>query len=263
MRKSYPTDISDEQWQLLEPLIPEPKPGGRPRTIDMREVINALFYILAAGCAWRLLPHEFPAWPTVYYYFRCWNQDGTWISINDHLREWIRISELRMASPSAASLDSQSVKTGGLIEDDIGYDGAKQIKGRKRHQLVDTLGLLILVVVTAANVTEYDGARAILHQLQAKREQFPRLVRIWVDGGYRGEDFMKWVMDAFRWVWEVIKRSDDTKGFVLLPKRWVVERTFGWMIWNRRLSKEYERLTQTSESFIYIASIKLMLNRFA
>ena len=139
----------------------------------------------------------------------------------------------------------------------------QKIKGRKRHQLVDTLGLLILVVVTAANVTEYDGAKAILHQRHAKREQFPRLIRIWVNGGYRREDFMKWMMDTLRWVWEVIKRSDDAKAFVLLPKRWVVERTFSWMLWNRRLSKEYERLTQISESFIYIASIKLMLNRFA
>lgn len=263
MRKSYPTDITDEQWELLEPLIPAPKSGGRPRTVDMREVINALFYILAAGCSWRLLPHEFPAWQTVYYYFRCWNRNQTWISINDQLREWIRISEARAASPSAASLDSQSVKTGGLIENDIGFDGAKKIKGRKRHQLVDTLGLLILVIVTAANVTEYDGARAVLHQLDVKRHRFPRLVKIWADGGYRGQDSMEWVMDSFRWVWEVIKRSDNVKGFVLLPKRWVVERTCGWMFWNRRLSKEYERLTQTSESFIYIASIKLMLNRFA
>ena len=154
------------------------------------------------------------------------------------------------------------MKTGGLIEEDVGFDGGKKIKGRKRHQLVDTLGLLILVVVTAANVTDYDGARAVLAQLHERRQNFPRLCRIWVDGGYRGLDFMKWVMDSYRWVLEVIKRSDDVKGFILLPRRWVVERTFGWMMWNRRLSKEYERLTETSESFIYIASIRLMLNRF-
>jgi len=263
MRQAYDTDITDEQWELLEPLLPPAKSGGRPRTVDMRDIINALFYILSAGCAWRLLPHDLPPWQTVYYYFRIWNQDQTWLVINDQLREWIRISELRATSPSAASLDSQSVKTGGLIEDDIGYDGAKKIKGRKRHQIVDTLGLLILVVVTAASVTEYDGARAVLAKLNERRQQFPRLSLIWVDGGYRGKDFMEWVMDSYRWILEVIKRSDDSKGFVLLPKRWVVERTFGWMMWNRRLSKEYERLTETSESFIYIASIKIMLNRFA
>jgi transposase len=263
MRKAYPTDISDEQWALLEPLIPGAKPGGRPRSVDMREVINALLYILAAGCAWRLLPHDLPPWGTVYSYFRCWNQAQVWVEMNDQLRQWIRISELREASPSAAILDSQSVKTGGLIKDDIGFDGGKIIKGRKRHQLVDTLGLLILVVVSAANWTEYQGAKAILAKLHNKRHLFPRLSLIWVDGGYRGVDFMKWVMDTYQWVIEVIKRSDTAKGFVLLPRRWVVERTFGWMFWNRRLSKDYERLTRTSESFTYLASIKLMLNRFA
>ena len=262
MRQAYDTDITDEQWEILEPLLPPAKKGGRPRTVDMRDIINALFYILSAGCAWRLLPHDLPPWQTVYYYFRCWNQDQTWQRINDHLREGIRLTESRDVSPSAACLDSQSVKTGGLLEQDIGYDGGKKIKGRKRHQLVDTLGLLILVVVTAANVTDYDGARTLLSQLNEKRRQFPRLCLIWVDGGYRGKDFMEWVMDSYRWVLEVIKRSDDAQGFVLLPRRWVVERTFGWMMWNRRLSKEYERLTQTSESFIYIASIKLMVNRF-
>ena len=263
MRQAYDTDITDEQWEILEPLLPPAKQGGRPRTVDMRDIINALFYILSAGCAWRLLPHDLPPWQTVYYYFRQWNQDQTWQEINDHLREGIRLTEAREANPSAACLDSQSVKTGGLIEKDIGFDGGKKIKGRKRHQLVDTLGLLIVVVVTAANVTDYEGARAVLAQLHDKRQRVPRLCRIWVDGGYRGLDFMKWVMDSYRWVLEVIKRSDNIKGFVLLPRRWVVERTFGWMMWNRRLSKEYERLTETSESFIYIASIKLMLNRFA
>jgi transposase len=263
MRKAYPTDISDEQWELLKPLIPAAKPGGRPRSVEMREVINALLYILAAGCAWRLLPHDLPPWGTVYSYFRRWTQEQIWEDLNDQFRQWVRISELRELSPSAAVLDSQSVKTGGLIEHDIGFDGGKMIKGRKRHQLVDTLGFLMLVVVSAANVTEYEGAKAVLAKLHHKRQQFQRLCVIWVDGGYRGADFMRWVMDTYCWVIEVIKRADSAKGFVLLPRRWVVERTFGWMFWNRRLSKEYERLTQTSESFIYLASIKLMLNRFA
>ena len=263
MRQAYDTDITDEQWEILEPLLPPAKQGGRPRTVDMRDIINALFYLLSAGCAWRLLPHDLPPWQTVYYYFRQWNQDQTWQVINDSLREGIRLTEARAASPSAASLDSQSVKTGGLLEQDIGFDAGKKIKGRKRHQLVDTLGLLIVVVVTAANITDYEGARIVLAHLNNKRQSFPRLCRIWVDGGYRGQNFMEWVMDSYRWVLDVIKRSDDGKGFVLLPRRWVVERTFGWMMWNRRLSKEYERLTETSESFIDIASIKLMLNRFA
>jgi transposase len=248
MRKAYPTDISDEQWELLEPLIPAAKSGGRPRSVDIREVINALLYLLAAGCAWRLLPHDLPPWGTVYSYFRYWNQQQVWADINDQMRQWVRVTELREQTPSAAILDSQSVKTGGLIDDDIGFDGGKNIKGRKRHQLVDPLGLLMLVVVTAANWTEYQGAKAVLAKLHNKRRHFPRLSVIWVDGGYRGEDFMKSVMDTYRWLIEVIKRPDSVKGFVLLPRRWVVERTFGWMFWNRRLSKDYERLTQTSDT---------------
>ncbi len=174
MRQAYDTDITDEQWEILEPLLPPAKQGGRPRTVDMRDIINALFYILSAGCAWRLLPHDLPPWQTVYYYFRQWNQDQTWQEINDHLRQGIRLTEAREVSPSAACLDSQSVKTGGLLEQDIGFDGGKKIKGRKRHQLVDTLGLLMVVVVTAAHVTDYDGARAVMAQLHAKRQSFPR-----------------------------------------------------------------------------------------
>jgi transposase len=197
MRKAYPTDISDEQWALLEPLIPTAKPGGRRRSVDMREIINALLYIVTAGCAWRLLPHDLPPWGIVYSYFRRWNQDQVWVEINEQLRQWVRVSELREASPSAAILDSQSVKIGGLIKDDIGFDGGKIIKGRKRHQLVDTLGLLILVVVSAANWTEYQGAKAIFAKLHNQRHRFPRLSLIWVDGGYRGVDFMKWVMDTY------------------------------------------------------------------
>ncbi len=263
MRKAYPTDLTDEQWELLEPLLPKAKPGGRPRRVELREVINAIFYLLMAGCAWRLLPHDLPPWQTVYSYFRDWKRDQTWLEVNDHLREWVRLTDAREASPSAASLDSQSVKTGGLIADQIGFDAGKNVKGRKRHQLVDTLGLVILVVVTAASVTDYDGARLLLEQLHHRRQKFPRLSLIWVDGGYRGEEFMRWVMDTYRWILEVIKRSDNLQGFVLLPRRWVVERTFGWQLWSRRLSKEYERLPATSESFIYVASIRRMLNLFA
>ena len=263
MRASYPSDINDEQWELISSLLPAAKPGGRPRTVDMREVLNAIFYVLCAGCAWRMLPHDLPPWQTVYYYFRKCCKEGVWPQINDQFREWVRLSEGREANPSAAVVDSQSAKTGGLLATDIGYDAGKKIKGRKRFQLVDTLGLLMVVVVTAASVTEYDGARAVFAKLNEWRDKFPRLVRIWADGGYRGQDFMQWVMDCYRWVFEVILRSDTAKGFVLLPRRWVVERTFGWFNWCRRLSKDYEILPETSESFIYVASIRLMLNRFA
>jgi transposase len=263
MTLSYRTDLSDEQWELLKPLIPPAKPGGRPRTVEMRAVMNALFYILVAGCAWALLPHDFPKYKTVYHYFRQWRIDGDWERIHDKLRQWVRVSEGRMPSPSAAILDSQSVKTGTMVQDSVGYDAGKRVKGRKRHLLVDTLGLMILVVVTAASVPERAGAKLVFAKLQKMRQHFTRLVLIWVDGGYEGVEFMRWVMDRYRWVLETIKRSDQAKGFVLLPRRWVVERTFGWWNWCRRLSKDYEGLPKTSEAMIQLAMIRVMVRRLA
>jgi transposase len=263
MRQSYRTDLSDEQWELLEDMIPPAKPGGRPRSVDIREVVNAIFYLVSGGMAWHLLPHDFPKWKTVYHYFRAWRLDGDWVRIHDVLRQWVRICEDHQASPSAAILDSQSVPTATMIHTAVGFDANQKIKGRKRHLLVDTLGLMILVVVSAASVQERAGANLVFAKLHLIREKFPRLVRIWVDGGYEGKDFMCSVMDTYRWIVETIKRSDTAKGFVLLPRRWVVERTFGWFNWYRRLSKDYECLPETSEAMIQVVMIRIMIRRLA
>lgn len=263
MAPSYPTDLTDEQWALLLPLLPHAKAGGRPRSVDLRAVVNAIFYIVVAGCAWRLLPQDLPKWKTVYHYFRVWRLDGTWERIHATFVAWERVAQGHEAAPSAASLDSQSVKTATPAAFAVGYDGGKKIKGRKRHLMVDTLGLVMMVVVTAASVSDPQGARLIFARLAALPQRIARLVRIWVDGTYAGVELMHWTMDTYRWVLETIKRADAAIGFVLLPKRWVVERTWGWLNWSRRLSKDYEVLTETSEAFIYVAMIRLMLRRLA
>ena len=263
MEPSYPTDMSDEQWELLLPLLAREKPGGRPRTVDLRAVVNAIFYMVVAGCAWRMLPKEYPNWKTVYHYFRAWRLDGTWEQVHAQLVLWERVMQGHEAVPSAASMDSQSVKTATPASLAVGFDGGKRVKGRKRHLMVDTLGLVMMVVVTAANVSDQQGARLIFQRLAALPQRIARLLLIWVDGTYEGVDFMRWTMDTYRWVLETIKRSDTAKGFVLLPKRWVVERTWGWLNWSRRLSKDYEVLPETSEAFIYVAMIRLLLKRLA
>jgi putative transposase len=263
MRQSYRSDLSDEQWELLESLIPPAKPGGRPRRVDIREVVNAIFYLVSSGIPWHLLPHDFPKWKTVYHYFRAWRLTGDWLRLHDLLRQWVRVCEDRQPSPSAAILDSQSVATATMVNHAVGFDTNKKVKGRKRHVLVDTLGLMILVVVSAANVPEREGARLVFVKLDQIRERFPRLVRIWVDGGYEGKDFMHSVMNTYRWILETIKRSNPAKGFVVLPRRWVVERTFGWFNWYRRLSKDYECLPETSEAMIQLAMIRIMVRRLA
>lgn len=204
----------------------------------MREIINGILYILVAGCAWYLLPHE-------------------------QLRQWVRAIEDRHPSPSAAILDSQSVETATMIHPEVGYDGGKKTKGRKRHLLVDTLGLMMMVVVTAASLPEREGAKLIFEKVQESKQQFFRLITIWVDGEYRGIDFIRWVMDTYRWIIETVMRSDNATGFLFLPRRWVVERTFGWFNWCRRLSKDYEVLPETSEAMIQVAMIRLMLKRLA
>jgi putative transposase len=263
MKLSYPTDMTDDQWELISPLLPGAKPGGRPRSTALRAVVNAVFYLVVTGCAWRMLPNDFPAWQTVYHYFRAWRLEGTWERIHHQFVVWFRVLQGHDPAPSAASMDSQSVKTGTLGLKAIGFDGGKKVKGHKRHLMVDTFGLILMVVVTAANISDQQGAKLIFERLKAWPQRIKRLVLIWVDGTYEGVDFMKWTMDTYRWILETVKRSDDAKGFVLLPKRWVVERTWGWLNWSRRLSKDYEVLTETSETVIYIAMIRILLRRLA
>jgi putative transposase len=255
-RQPYPTDLSDEQWKLLEPMLPPPFLVGRKRTVDLREIVNAILYLLRSGCAWRYLPHDFPKWATVYYYFRLWRDLAWFAKLNGELRTQIRLADGRDKNPSAAIIDSQSVKTteqGG----EHGYDAGKKVNGRKRHILVDTLGLLLSVKVLAANIQDRDGAKQLLDEV---KERMPRLYLIWADGGYRGK-LIAWVATTCLWLLQVVKRNDEVKGFVVLPRRWVVERTFGWLGRNRRLSKDYERACESSEALVYLAMIHLMLKR--
>jgi transposase len=226
-------------------------------------VLNAIFYSLTQGCTWRALPGDFPAWQTVYTYFRNWCQDGTWILIHDRLHEFTRIEPERHPRPSEGSIDSQSVKTAAMVHQAVGYDAGKQIKGRKRFLSVDTLGLVLRVFITAANVGEREGGQQVLERTKQMGKAVARLHTIWVDGGFDGNPFMQWVMDVCRWIVIVVLRPEHSKGFVLLPKRWVVERTFGWLMNCRRLVRDYEQLPQSSEAFIYLAMIRIMVRRLA
>jgi putative transposase len=263
MTLAYPTELTLEQYELFESLLPVAAQSGRPRTVDLRLVMQAILYVLASGCAWRVLPREYPPYSTVYYYFRKWRINGSWKRIHDQLVQWVRVGEDRLPSPSAASLDSQTVATAVMVHQDVGYDAGKKTKGRKRFTLVDTLGLLIAVQVVAADTPERQGAKQLLAQVHQERHRLPRLVRIWVDGGFSGEAFLHWVMDTFHLILQVVLRPQVAQGFVLLPERWTVERTFGWLHWCRRLNLDYERLPASSEAFIHIAMIRLMLRRLA
>lgn len=248
--------MTDSQWHHIRELFEKKNKLGRPRELDLREVVNAILYVLATGVQWRYLLVGYPKWQSVYYYFRKFERDRTWLRVHEQLRSEARRRAGKHPHPTAGCLDSQSVKTVG-VSSDFGYDAGKKVKGRKRHILVDTLGLLLVVIVTVADMQDRDGAKLLLGKLSGNCK---KLRRIWVDGGYRGE-LLNWVKANFKFVLAVVLRSDEPKGFVLLPQRWVVERMFAWLNHHWRLSKDYEVFPKTSETFIIIAMTRLMLRR--
>jgi putative transposase len=260
MRKPYPTDVSDAQWSHLRSYLPTPNAQGRPRTHSLRVVLDAIFYVVKSGCHWRFLPHDFPPWSTVYYHFRRFRLSGLWSLILKALRAAERKRVGKDPQPTAAIMDSQSVKTTEESAHPSGYDAHKTVKGRKRHLLVDTLGLPLSIYVTSADVQDRVGAQCLLAGL---KPFVPRLKKIWADGAYTGEKLAGWLKEQGGWELEIVERDREAEGFEVLPRRWIVERTLGWLMRNRRLSKDYERKVQTSEAFIEVALIRLILRRLA
>ena len=251
----YTTDLNDNEWQHRKHCFPKASKLGRPREHTYRELLNAMFYLVRTSCQWRNLPTDFAPWGTVYHYFRAWKKNGLWETLHTHLRQQVRHAADRQRQPSAGMVDRQSVKSS-ECSDQRGYDAGKKINGRKRHLLVDTLGLVLLVMVLPANIQDRDGARQLLAKHFGRRTR-RRVKHLWADGGYAGS-LVAWVLEKWRCTVEIVKRT-ELHTFKVLPRRWVVERTFGWLNRYRRLSRDYERHARTGETMGYLAMFRLML----
>jgi len=257
----YPTDLNDTEWLQIAPYLPRPNLIGRPQKYAWRGILNGIFYVVKNGCVWRALPHEYPPWPTVYHYFSLFRQTGKWAELNQVIQAAVRVKEGRKPQASAMIIDSQSVKSaeGG---EQRGYDGGKKVSGRKRNLIVDTLGLVVLAKVTAANVQDVHAGKQTFQELMARPDQTQRLQVIFADGGYRGE-LVSWVNENLHADLSIVLKKELHNGFQTLPKRWIIERTNAWISRNRRLARDYERLVTSVESFIYAVMIRLGLRRLA